>query len=346
MVRHIDILREIGEVTLVSARRRPVGAGWAQERIRQVKADGMKICFREDYIRNGPLQWLGMAYAICCKLFGLERAFGFRNPYHLTAFPVSWWRQVTKSADLCVLNYSYWAHLRCACRSVMVLLDLWSTHMWGAVERELEALKEFDCVFVISQDEQHLLEKHGITSVVWCPPRVEQEQFPLTSLVGLVGSGNRFNREGLRWLESAEGKVPYVRVYGALARYARGSSMEAVGIYADTLQPYRDCGIMLIPTVQGMGMQIKCVEALATGRAIVSRRGAMRGIPQSDSAWLEVDTAEEMLRTAQQLSENAALREALAATARSYYKKWLDADAIRERVAGAYRGLLKQSGKI
>ena len=95
-----------------------------------------------------------------------------------------------------------------------------------------------------------------------------------------------------------------------------------------------------MPTALGTGVQIKVVEALAAGRAIVARRGAMRGIPPSDDAWHTVDTPEQMWSAADRLADNVAARESLAARAGAYYAEHLEGIAVRERTAAGYRRLL------
>ena len=88
-------------------------------------------------------------------------------------------------------------------------------------------------------------------------------------------------------------------------------------------------------------MQIKCVEALAAGRAIVARRGAMRGIPRDD-AWIEVDTPVEMMDWARRLSSDKNLRESWGLRSRDYHRKHLNADIIRNEIRSAYQSLVKK----
>ena len=96
---------------------------------------------------------------------------------------------------------------------------------------------------------------------------------------------------------------------------------------------------MLLPTASGTGVQIKVVEALAAGRAIVARKGAMRGLPPSAEAWLEVNSPAEMWKQAERLSKDAQLRTAQAAKAKAYYQQQLDADKVLAELRQAYSGL-------
>jgi glycosyltransferase involved in cell wall biosynthesis len=124
---------------------------------------------------------------------------------------------------------------------------------------------------------------------------------------------------------------------------------DPVGPYAEEQQPYRECGVILMTTTQGMGVQIKSIEALACGRAIVARRGAMRGIPPGDGAWMEVDTPEQMVEEAGRLVRDAAARESLGRCAHDYYERHLNSERIRADMARvltelAAHGASKRSG--
>ena len=92
-------------------------------------------------------------------------------------------------------------------------------------------------------------------------------------------------------------------------------------------------------TAQGMGVQIKGIEALACGRAIVARTGAMRGLPLGDGAWIEVDSAEEMLDVARSLQEDMDKMQRQAAMARAYYDEHLDSEVIVNQLSAAYTAL-------
>lgn len=341
MVKHLAILRDIGEVTILSAHRKPVGGGWSDDQRVHARDEGYRLLLRED---DTSVSWhgmLGTAYAALCKGLRLERAFGHANPYHRFAFPAAWWQRHTRDADLVVINYSYWAHLPTHCPKAVVLHDLWSATMWGGDRRELAELKACDLIQVISVDEKAHFAARGVAHTVWSPPLAPPLEAPCTEQIALIGSANAMNREGLRWLcRALPAEPPTVRVYGGLSDHAPSPPFERLGAYSDPTRPHRECGTLLVPTALGTGVQIKVVEALAAGRAIVARRGAMRGIPPSDSAWHTVDTPEQMWSEAENLADHVAAREALAARARAYYAEHLEASAVRERTAAAYRACL------
>lgn len=336
----LQCLRELGSCTILSARRRPVGMGWTPETVAEVENLGFRTAFREDEEprRFRPGRAWGLAYGAGCKAARLERAFGHANPYHRSAFDPAWITRRSEAADLAVFAYSFWAGFPTACPKVVLLLDVWSDYMWGGRERETQDLKTADLVIVISKQEERSLHERGITRTLWSPPFVAAQELPDSERIGLLGSANAFNREGLRWLGTGLSAAP-IQVFGQLSTFAAGPGFERVGRYADALDPYRACGIILMTTTAGMGVQIKSIEALAAGRAIVARRGAMRGIPPGDGAWIEVDTPEEMRAVARRLRQDAAARQRQMEAARAYYRAYLDAGRLRAELKAALRNV-------
>ena len=336
MWKALECLREMGPCTLLSARTRPVGMGWTQNALDELKKRGFEVVFREDdeSRRFHPSRAWGMAYATGCKALGLERAFGHANPYHRFAFDPDWVARHSESADLAVFAYSYWAGFRVACPKAVLLLDLWSDFMWGGSEAEIRDLKTADLVIVISKLEEARLQARGIDRTLWSPPFVAAPELPDSNRIGMVGSANAFNQEGLRWLGAGPIDSP-ITVFGGLSLYADKNGFDPVGRYADTMDPYRQCGILLMTTAGGMGVQIKSIEALAAGRAIVARRGAMRGIPPGNGAWIEVDTPEEMQEEARRLQADGEARTRQMAAAREYYHAYLDETRLRVELRNA-----------
>ena len=336
MWKALECLRDLGPCTILSARTRPVGMGWTQAARAEFKAKGFSVVFREDDEprRFRPGRAWGMVYAAGCKALGRERAFGHANPYHRLAFDPEWVAWHAGSADLAVFTYSYWAGFQVPCPKAVLLLDLWSDFMRGGAEAETQDLKTADLVVVISKQEEARLHERGISRTLWSPPCVAAQELPDSDRVGLVGSANEFNREGLRWLGTGMSDVP-VKVFGGLARFASGPGFESAGRYGDAMDPYRQCGIILMTTALGMGVQIKSIEALAAGRALVARRGAMRGIPPGNGAWIEVDDPEEMRAVARRLQGDPAARRAQMAAARAYYGAHLDATRLRAELRDA-----------
>jgi len=339
MWKHLEILKELGECLIVSAATKPVGCGWTQEARAEIERLGYKVTLREESCKISAIQLMGIWYAAICTASGLEKAFGHSNSYHRYAFPAEWWRKCTKGADLAVINYSYWSWLPCECPRAVVLHDLLSDLMWEGSEREIEDLQTADLVVAISKDEEKKLNEFGVRKTLWSPPAIGQTDLPLSNSIGCVGSANRFNIEGLSWLQNALKGVK-VKVYGDVSGHVSSSCFEKMGRYSDKLLPYRDCGIILLPTAGGTGVQIKAIESLACGRAIVARKGAMRGIPPGDGAWIEVNEPDEMIDAAVHLAKDNDARIRQAQAARDYYRRFLDSEVIRNRLRNVYLALV------
>jgi hypothetical protein len=342
--KNLEVLRSLGECTVLSAATRPVGMGWNPTIRKKIEGLGYSVELREEssYSRNWR-QWMGIAYAMFCKGLRLERAFGHSNPYHRYAFPISWWQSRTQDADIAVVNYSYWSWLPCHCPKIVILLDLWSDFMWEGPSREIKDLKTADLVIVISKTEEEKLNRWGITRTLWSPPAVPASEFPDSNEIGLVGSKNQFNREGLSWLGRAfSSSSTNIRVYGSLSEHVNHPSFIRCGRYDKQTMPYEACGIILMTTVEGMGVQIKTIEALAAGRAIVARPGAMRGLPSSQTAWIETQSPAEMMKIARELQNNPDMRHRQYKNARDYYNRFLDSNMILEELREAY---LKVAGQ-
>lgn len=343
ILKHLRILQGLGECTILSASRRPVGAGWTPEARSSLSGEGFRLIMREDTERLNAAQCFGILYAAVFKALGRERAFGHSNPYHRFAFPASWWKRHTANCDLAVVVLSFWARLPAPCPKAVVLLDLWSGRMWEGPAREAAELASCDRVMVISKAEEATLNSLGVKRTLWSPPVVPQWNGPLPPAAGLVGSDNPMNVEGLRWLESS-GAPPFpIRVYGRLASHVRAPGFVPVGAYSDTMQPYRECGVILFTTTHGTGVQIKSIEALAAGRAIVERRGAIRGLPEADGAWMSVESPAAMVAAAASLIGDEPARQRLSDRARNYYRRNLDATDVTAATRDAYEQLLAVS---
>jgi glycosyltransferase involved in cell wall biosynthesis len=340
--KHLEVLQSLGKCTIISAATRPVGMGWNASAKKEIAECGYSVRLREEiFPSKGWKQLAGLSYGAICKGLRLERAFGHANPYHRYAFPSDFLLECSRQADLAVINYSYWAGLPTHCPKVIILHDLMSNFMWGGSRCETRKLEQADLIVVISKDEEVKLRHRGLTNIVWSPPLVEPSNFFLTAQVGIVGSANKFNREGLLWLSKVAAPEIPVTIYGSLSQFSRWENVEKVVRYADSLEPYQNCGIFLMPTALGMGVQIKAVEALAAGRAIVARAGAMRGLPPGEGVWIEVDTPEAMWAQAELLSHDEGLRIEQGAKARAYYQEYLDSKKILADLRTAYSTLVQ-----
>lgn len=342
MMKHLEVLKKLGPCMIASARGKPVGFGWTDEAIHDLRAQGYQMIFREDFETFRPVWLAGFVYAWACTKLKFERAFGHSNPYHRYAFSSRWWRTVTRDADLAAMHYGFWGRFSSSAPQALVLHEVLSRFHWEGSRRENREWKKSALICVVGHDEAEDLYLQGFKNVLWSPPAIDSVELPLTGDIGIVGTKAPQNLEGLRWLESAaNGADVKVQVFGNLAEEVRAPFLTPVGRYGCGTEPYARCGIHLMTRPDRPGLQIKVVEALAYGRAIIARKGSMRGLPPGERAWIEVDDPGRMLTEAQRLSYDRAKRESLAAQACAYYKKYLDSRAIKETLRAAYERAAK-----
>ncbi len=332
----------MGDCSILSAKARPVGFGWSQSAIQELIGQGYSVSFTERGLRNVIQRYYGLLYASFFKLLKFERAFGHSNPYHRYAFDPEWLYDNTMGKDLCEIHYSYWARFRTACPKVVIVHDLWSDIMWEGPTQETKELAEADLLVTVSYDDLKKLVARGLKNVHWSPPCVAEKQFPDTSDVCVVGSANRHNIEGLQWLRKGlnNGVGGSVKCYGEIGKIVQTDQrFLSLGRYKDLYDPYEKCGIVLMLTTGGTGVQIKGVEALASGRAVVARKGAMRGLPTDPAGWIEVDTVVDMCRVLKELQNDTIARRAAMERARTYYRKHLHRDLIMNSIKQKYEKL-------
>ncbi|MFH0780840.1 MAG: glycosyltransferase [Pseudomonadota bacterium] len=342
MMKHLDVLKDLGECTIVSARQKPVGFGWDEKSINVLKERGFSLLFRETSQRFTVLNILGSLYALVCKSLKLDKAFGHSNPYHRWAFSRKWLNSLSKGYDLCCMHYGFWSDFDVQCPKAVVVHELLSNYHWENYSKEVKDFKKSNLIIVVGHDEEVTLRKRGLTSVLWSPPAVKCNQYPVNAKVGLIGTKAPQNLDGLRWLEQAENYGTLrIHVFGNLADELKKPNFEPVGRYGAQSEPYAKCGILLLTRPDRPGLQIKAVEALAYGRVIIARKGSMRGLPEGKDAWITVETPEEMIQVAKRLEMNPKEREQLAIRSREYYMKYLNYDLIIQELREAYLSLLK-----
>jgi glycosyltransferase involved in cell wall biosynthesis len=106
-----------------------------------------------------------------------------------------------------------------------------------------------------------------------------------TTDVAILGGWTwKSNREGLQWfLHSVHPLLPSelrVEIGGAASDdYASGiAGVTAHGRVPDALAFLQSARVVAVPSVQGAGVQVKTIDAIASGRPVVATATAMRGI--------------------------------------------------------------------
>jgi hypothetical protein len=113
----------------------------------------------------------------------------------------------------------------------------------------------------------------------------EQDPPPPDVDVALLGTWTwESNAAGLRWFrdrvlpELPEGVTVAVAGAGSEAVGAANGRVRALGVVGDALQFLRRARVVAIPSVAGSGVQVKTLDAIASGRRVVATPVAARGL--------------------------------------------------------------------
>jgi len=120
--------------------------------------------------------------------------------------------------------------------------------------------------------------------------------------------------------------------------------IEVEDFVADVRPAYERASVVIAPLVASAGTNIKIMEAMAMGKAIVSTPAGIHGLdlhPGTDV--LVCETADEMAQAISDLLEDPAKRKRIEAEARRTVERDFDWDRIAEQQTALYRELLGQS---
>lgn len=118
--------------------------------------------------------------------------------------------------------------------------------------------------------------------------------------IGLIGTWTwRANAAGLEWFQrEIVPRLPKglrIAVAGKGAEGIVQSPVLALGFVPDALAFLESCAVIAIPSTSGGGIQVKTLDAIATGRPVVATSIALRGIDDAPSSVRAADTAEDFV---------------------------------------------------
>ncbi len=109
-----------------------------------------------------------------------------------------------------------------------------------------------------------------------------------------------------------------LNIYGNVCRFVPSGirNVNLKGHILDQQQAYKECDIMINPVRFGAGLNIKNIEALASGLPLLTTTHGSRGLEEvCGTAFLCADSSTELIRKIKELITNAALRKALSSEA-------------------------------
>lgn len=165
-------------------------------------------------------------------------------------------------------------------------------------ERESNLIEKVEQAFVNRVDQLWVLTKHDADtfSKIKKNGNIKEVALPASSIstvdrpdkeydIGLIGSWTwKANEEGLRWFfDQVYPHLPAnlsIRVAGSGAQWLTGrySNVNYVGFVDDACLFLQRARVIAIPTLSGGGIQIKTLDAIASGSRIVATPLAVRGI--------------------------------------------------------------------
>lgn len=255
-------------------------------------------------------------------------------------------------------------------RQLLALSDDWELRhqldRW--VPFETAAWRQVDCVVSMSEQDRKLTLSEGIPDqkTACLANGVDLERFqpsgPAASPRCLLFIGSFAHLPNVLALDFFLNKVwPRIQhlhpslhvIAGAQHRYFLDRYRDRVqldldrpniqvdGFVADVRPAYRCAAVVVAPLVASAGTNIKIMEAMAMGKAIVSTPAGVHGLglhPGRDI--LVTETAEQMAEAIAALIENPAQRETLEREARRSVEQDFDWDAIVARQEELYRRLM------
>lgn len=127
--------------------------------------------------------------------------------------------------------------------------------------------------------------------------------------IGLIGTWTwEANAAGLRWFAAdVLGKISpdlRVAVAGKGADFIDPARCAVLGFVPSALSFMRSCKVLAVPSIAGSGVQIKTLDAIASGKPIVATSVALRGIDSPPGAVVRADEperfAQELMRLAKE----------------------------------------------
>lgn len=219
--------------------------------------------------------------------------------------------------------------------------------------REGRLLRAREAAFARAVDEVWVLTRSDAAAFAALGSSAEITEIPLAAAatavdggaddkvcdVALIGSWSwRANEEGLRWfLESVRPRLPgnvtiHVAGNGASWLTDRFPNVSYVGFVDDAQRFLRQARVVAIPTLSGGGIQVKTLDAIASGSRIVATAVALRGIHDPPATVAVADHPEEFAArvTTALVAANASAAEAAVAWSRARQEQFRN--TVRARV--------------
>jgi ribosomal-protein-alanine acetyltransferase len=327
-----------------------------------------------------PLTELEPVLEFCSRVYLVEKP-RYREPRWSTILPpevceyvspamLALWRG--READIAQVEYTYlasyggdvlvehdvtfdlYAQIRARRKTFSAWWDWWRWHRF-----EMQAVRKFRRVVVMSGKDRVLLGQGIVIENGVDLARFVPQQETAGKKLLFLGSFRHFpNIVAFRYLTEdilplAPGvELTVVAGPDAWLHWTQytgklrppGNILEFV---ADVRPLYHEANLVVVPTLESAGTNVKVLEAMAMGRAVISTSSGCAGIGAQHGVniWI-ADTADEFAAGIEKLLQDFPLRAKIAAAARSLVEKRFDWRAIGLRQRALFRELAGNAVEI
>lgn len=227
---------------------------------------------------------------------------------------------------------------------------------------ELAILNKFDGVVAITERDADIFRESGCKVPIYVAPAgIEMENYKpdfknvdFNSLF-FIGALDWFpNQQGLEWflknvwIEIYK-KFPSLKFYIAgrnpqlwkfSTKVKNFPNVELVGEVEDAREFMRSKGIMVVPIFSGSGIRVKIIEAIATGKIVITTSIGMEGIEPNRNILIAKDASDFIIKLSNCLSEQKLLSESKEVN--DSFRKRYDISSLAMTLLKFYEQILKK----
>jgi ribosomal protein S18 acetylase RimI-like enzyme len=252
------------------------------------------------------------------------------------------------------VTFDLYAQVRARCHTLSAWWDWWRWHRY-----EHRAVNRFRRVVVMSEKDHALL---GVSQARVIENGVDLDRFqprsePTSQRLLFIGSFRHFPNIGaFRFLTEeilpltpgveltvVAGLEPWLhwRNHSGTRRPPDNPRVRMLEFVADVRPLYHEANLVVVPTLESAGTNVKVLEALAMERAIVSTTSGCQGfgLEHGSTVWI-ADTPADFAAGIRKLLEDDALRFRMARSGRAYVEANFDWRSIGRRQRALLRELL------
>lgn len=223
---------------------------------------------------------------------------------------------------------------------------------------EKKLWKDVDAVLSINQEEGIEIQKHSKAQVEYFPISVEvhgNARMPSSNFYFLGAMDWEPNLEALDWfcrevwpgfIEQNPNALFHLAGKGLLhSDYKNLKGIVNHGFVESTSKFLSDKGILINPLRTGQGIRVKALEAIASGKAIISTVKGMEGLPfMAGEHYLQAESAAEFISQMEYVQANPHLLQEMVQKAQQTAAHHFSPEALGRKLSGTFHDILKLKG--